>query len=54
MFGGETVKKTICEGCARGDNHKHNGIYCKIKDWQEIDPITKKFGKVIKFVDLLK
>jgi hypothetical protein len=54
LFGGETVKKTICEGCARGDNHKHNGIYCKIKDWQEIDPRTKKFGKVIKFVDLLK
>ena len=54
LFGGEIVKKTACEGCAKGDNHKHNGVYCKIKDWQEIDARTKKMGKVIKFVDLLK
>lgn len=22
-----------CEGCKTGDMHKHNGIYCRIKDW---------------------
>ncbi len=23
-----------CEGCRTGDNTKHNGVYCKIKDWE--------------------
>jgi hypothetical protein len=32
---GERVTKTACEGCTSGDIHKHNGIYCKIKDWQK-------------------
>ena len=54
LFGGETITKTICEGCAKGNIRKHNGIYCKIKDWQEIDPRTKKHGKIVKFVDVLK
>lgn len=35
-----------CEGCAKGDIHKHNGVYCKIKDWQT--------GGTLKFVSLLK
>lgn len=35
-----------CEGCAKGDIRKHNGIYCKIKDWQT--------GGTLKFVSLLK
>lgn len=54
LFGGDTVTKTICEGCAMDNIRKHNGIYCKIKDWNEIDSRTKKPGKVIKFVDILK
>ena len=35
-----------CEGCLRGDIRKHNGIYCKIKDWQT--------GGILKFISLLK
>lgn len=35
-----------CEGCAKNDPLRHNGIYCKVKDW--------KANKTLKFVDLLK
>ena len=35
-----------CQGCLKGNNEKHTGIYCKIKDWQT--------GKTIKFISLLK
>ena len=34
-----------CEGCKKGDNHKHTGIYCKIKDWEK--------NKTIKFIEML-
>ena len=40
----ETVQK--CEGCVKNNIHKHNGIYCKIKDWKE--------NKVLTFVSLIK
>ena len=43
---GEERHKEICEGCKTNNPHKHNGIYCKIKDWQT--------GKTIKFISLLK
>ncbi len=36
----------ICEGCAKNRPHKHNGIYCKIKNWQT--------GRKCKFISLLK
>ena len=45
LFGGSTTHEKICEGCARGDIHRHNGIYCEIMDWSA--------GKAIKFVSLL-
>lgn len=51
---GDVVTKVVCEGCAKNNIHKHNGIYCKIKDWQEVDPRTKKPGKTIKFIDTMK
>lgn len=35
-----------CEGCVKNNIQKHNGIYCKIKDWQT--------GGTLKFVSLLK
>lgn len=54
LFGGEIVTKETCPGCQKNDIHKHNGIYCKIKDWQTVDNRTKKLGKVIKFVETLK
>ncbi|MFA6797083.1 MAG: restriction endonuclease subunit M [Bacilli bacterium] len=37
---------TFCEGCQNKDIYKHNGIYCKIKDWQS--------GGTLKFLSLLK
>ena len=45
LFGGESVKKTICEGCSKNDLLKHNGVYCMIKDWE----VRKK----VRFVDLI-
>ena len=54
LFSGETITKTVCEGCAKNNIRKHNGIYCKIKDWQEIDARSKKLGKIVKFADVLK
>lgn len=39
-----------CKGCQKNEILQHNGIYAKIKDWQETDP--KK--QIIKFVDLLR
>ncbi len=35
-----------CEGCQKGNIHKHNGDYCKIKDWNT--------NKTLIFVSLLK
>ena len=35
-----------CEGCQKGNIHKHNGTYCKIKDWRS--------NKTLTFVSLLK
>lgn len=34
-----------CIGCKKGDITQHNGIYCKVKDWNT--------GKTIKFIDLI-
>lgn len=34
-----------CEGCQKDNIHKHNGVYCKIKDWRK--------DKVITFVSLI-
>lgn len=45
LFGKE-VEKEVCEGCRKNDIQKHNGMYCKIMDWD--------INKSIKFVSLLK
>jgi len=43
----ETEEEIVpCEGCLKNNIHKHNGIYCKIKDW--------KTGGTLKYVSLLK
>ena len=34
-----------CAGCTKGDNRKHNGIYCIIKDWET--------HRNIRFVDMV-
>lgn len=53
LFGDAETKITMCEGCAKGNINKHNGIYCLIKDWCSIDKQTGKRGKKIRFIDLL-
>jgi len=40
LFSEKTEIKVECEGCNRGDIHKHNGIYCMIKDWQKDEILT--------------
>ena len=35
-----------CQGCKTGNMHRHNGIYCIIKDWQKNETLT--------FVSMLK
>lgn len=39
----ETIVK--CKGCETNDISKHNGIYCKVKDW--------KSNKTIQYIDLI-
>lgn len=43
---GEEHNKVECFGCKTNDPHKHNGIYCKIMDWEK--------NKPIKFVSLIR
>lgn len=43
---GEVESKTECSGCKNGNYKNHNGIYCKIMDWEK--------NKIIKFYTLIK
>ena len=48
LNGEKTSKKNklkACKGCKENDITKHNGIYCKIKDWEK--------NEVIKFINLM-
>lgn len=48
MFGMET--KTIvdgCPGCEKRDIHRHNGVYCKLRDW------SSRGLKTVTFVSLM-
>lgn len=54
LFGEVSEERMRCEGCARDDFKRHNGVYCKIMDWQFVNPRTKKMGKVVRFVDTLR
>ncbi len=40
------VLSTECEGCKKGNSLRHNGIYCRVKDWET--------GRTMRFVDLLE
>lgn len=53
LFGNTEITES-CEGCQKGDIRLHNGVYCLIKDWSAKDPETKRVGKKIKFIDLIK
>lgn len=43
---GDVTNEQVCEGCKNGDNKKHNGVYCKIMNWET--------NRKIKFTTLLK
>jgi hypothetical protein len=53
LFGNKSEDTQECNGCKTNNILNHNGIYCKIMDWDEKDPLTKTIGKPIRFVDLL-
>jgi len=46
LFGDVIEHVEPCEGCEKDEIRKHNGIYCRIMDWET--------GKPVRFVDLLK
>jgi len=54
LFGEDEVTITPCKGCEKDDIRLHNGTYCLVKDWGATDPTTKKRGKRIRFIDLIK
>lgn len=46
LFGEKIESEKHCVGCEKNDPKKHNGVYCKIKDW--------KLNKTVKYVDMVK
>lgn len=46
LFGDGDEVRIPCKGCETDDIRRHNGIYCKIMDWEN--------GKPIRFIDLIK
>lgn len=54
LFGEDEVTIAPCTGCQKENIRQHNGKYCLVKDWGATDPITKKRGKRIRFIDLIK
>ena len=46
LFGDSEKIVTHCRGCETEDIRHHNGIYCKIMDWD--------IGKPVRYIDLLK
>lgn len=53
LFGNKFEESHQCNGCKTNNFLTHNGIYCKIMDWEEKEHLTKSIGKPIRFVDLL-
>ena len=43
---GEITNEYVCEGCKNGNHKMHNGIYCKIMNWDT--------NRKIKFETMLK
>lgn len=54
LFDETTRVVNPCEGCRTDNIFKHNGTYCLIKDWRAKYPQTRRKGKRIRFIDLLK
>ena len=55
MFGNVKEIEEKCPGCKKkGNERKHNGIYCIIADWKDHDDPSGANTQKIRFVDLLK
>ena len=50
LFEKKESKNIPCTGCVYNDIVNHNGIYCLIKDWSDID----KKSQDIKFINIFK
>lgn len=46
LFGDSETIISPCLGCEKDDYKKHNGIYCKIMDWEK--------GKAVRYIDMIK
>ncbi len=46
LFGDGVEVRIPCKGCDTDDIRRHNGIYCKIMDWE--------IGKPVRYIDLIK
>lgn len=52
LFGNKSKETIECIGCKTNNVLTHNGIYCKIMDWDEKETQTKTIGKSIRFIDV--
>ena len=50
----DEVEVRPCEGCAKRDYHRHNGIYSIIRNWTPSEQLYCKEGETLRFVDLSK
>lgn len=52
-FGTDKIIQVDCEGCNKNNIHKHNGLYCVLKDWSVCKQKKKGRGSEIRYIDLL-
>lgn len=50
----DEVETIPCPGCQQDSLTKHNGIYCKIRDWDARDKATGENHRKIRFIDLIQ
>lgn len=53
LFGNKKEEIRECNGCKTNNYFTHNGIYCKIMEWDLNDSSNKIIGKPIRFIDLI-
>jgi hypothetical protein len=56
LFGNVKEIEEMCPGCKKklGNVLGHNGIYCTIADWKDIDDPSGENTEKVRFVDLMK
>lgn len=50
IFGDKDILESKCPGCLYYDIEKHNGVYCKIKEWST----GKASNQELRFIDVIK